>query len=76
MSRRHRDEPNENAIDRVPRWKEVRPKGWVLPKGWIAVRCPRKECERVTVVSRKLWVGDTVHTTRSCTYCFRIARLP
>lgn len=76
MARRHKDEPNENLIDRLQPWKEVRPKGWRLPKGWFAVRCPRSECGRVTVVSRKLWFGDRVEQTRSCTYCFKVNRLP
>jgi hypothetical protein len=44
-------------------------------RGTLNIACPRKECGGKAVVSRKWLTSRPGYIGRSCTYCFKVARI-
>jgi len=45
-----------------------------LGPGWLAITCPN--CGGTAGVKKSKWCRKNGFTGRSCTYCFKVARLP
>lgn len=45
-------------------------------RGTLNITCPRRDCGGKAVVSRKWLTSRPGFIGRSCTYCFKVARLP
>lgn len=60
--------------------KQMKP--WLVESaertGWIKITCPHKDCGGVAFVKRGMWLHGARRRFigRSCTYCFKTAKVP
>lgn len=65
--------PSHQGHLQLPLWKVV-PSDWA---GWVVITCPR--CKNEAIVHRQRWLNarrNRDYVARSCTYCFKVARVP
>lgn len=55
----------------LPEWKV---KTSTAHKGWLLIRCPRRDCRMYALV--KLTWPEGGFPSRPCTYCFKANRIP